>query len=61
MEAAADAKMEYGQEPLAAHMRSAGGFFAAGREKARSSASHFQEPPRMVKQWGYHVFTFVRA
>ena len=27
MEAAADAKMEYGQEPLAAHMRSAGGFF----------------------------------
>lgn len=42
MEAAADAKMEYEQEPSAAHMRSAGGFFAPGREEARSSASHFQ-------------------
>ena len=42
MEAAADAEMEYEQEPPPRNMRSAGGFFAAGREKARSSASHFQ-------------------
>lgn len=42
MEAAADAKMEYGQELPAAHMRSAGGFFAPGREEARHSASHFR-------------------
>lgn len=42
MEAAADAEMEYEQEPPAAYMRSAGGFFAAGREEARSSVSHFQ-------------------
>lgn len=43
MEAAADAKMEYEQEPPAAQYAQCRRlFFAAGREKARSSASHFQ-------------------
>ena len=42
MEAAADDKMEYEQERRPRNMRSAGGFFAASREEARSSASHFQ-------------------
>lgn len=42
MEAAADAEMEYEQEPPAAQYAQCGGFFAAGREEARSSVSHFQ-------------------
>lgn len=42
MEAAADAKMEYEQEPPAAQYAQCRGFFAAGREEARSAASRFQ-------------------
>ena len=42
MEAAADAKMEYEQEPPAAQYAQCRRLFCSGREKARSSASHFQ-------------------
>lgn len=42
MEAAADAKMEYEQEPPAAQYAQCRRLFAAGREEARSSVSHFQ-------------------